>query len=145
MARAVAPATGATPAQLPAGAHHVGVGPKLTELLDRWAAEKKPGADTMADWSLAVSRLMDAVVSRIGRAFANTSAPAVVEVNLRIRVEPTPRDAVIAAYEKDVDRTLIRENLRLSLEQRLTKLRHWQESMGAIRGTAQRRKRRRKS
>jgi hypothetical protein len=31
-------------------------------------------------------------------------------------------DPVIEAYKKDVDRTLIRENLKLSVEQRLKKL-----------------------
>jgi predicted signal transduction protein with EAL and GGDEF domain len=31
-------------------------------------------------------------------------------------------DPVIEAYKKDVDRTLIRENLKLSAEQRLTNL-----------------------
>ncbi|MEX2317319.1 MAG: hypothetical protein WD669_09225 [Pirellulales bacterium] len=31
-------------------------------------------------------------------------------------------DAEIAAYKKDVDRTLLRENLKLSVEQRLLQL-----------------------
>lgn len=31
-------------------------------------------------------------------------------------------DAVIAAYKRDVDRTLLRENLRLTPEERLRKL-----------------------
>ena len=33
-----------------------------------------------------------------------------------------PRDPVIEAYKKDVDRTLIRENLKLTVEQRLDNL-----------------------
>ncbi|MGI8656143.1 MAG: hypothetical protein ACR2LC_13115 [Pyrinomonadaceae bacterium] len=36
-------------------------------------------------------------------------------------------DPVIAAYKKDVDRTLIRENLRLSVEERFIKLMRLQE------------------
>ena len=36
-----------------------------------------------------------------------------------IRFEPDP---VIEAYKKDIDRTLIRENLKLTAEQRLLKL-----------------------
>lgn len=36
-------------------------------------------------------------------------------------------DPVIEAYKKDVDRTLIRENLRLSVEQRFEQLRRLQE------------------
>jgi len=33
-------------------------------------------------------------------------------------------DPVIEAYKKDVDRTLIRENLRLTVQQRIDKLIH---------------------
>lgn len=33
-----------------------------------------------------------------------------------------PVDPVIEAYKKDVDRTLIRENLRLTVQQRLERL-----------------------
>ena len=36
-------------------------------------------------------------------------------------------DPVIDAYKKDVDRTLIRENLRLTVEQRITNLMKLQE------------------
>lgn len=36
-------------------------------------------------------------------------------------------DPVIEAYKKDVDRTLIRENLRLSVEERFEKLMRLQE------------------
>jgi len=39
-------------------------------------------------------------------------------------IEPDP---VIEAYKKDVDRTLIRENLRLTVEQRLENLVRLQE------------------
>jgi len=35
---------------------------------------------------------------------------------------PVPIDPVIEAYKKDVDRTLIRQNLRLTPEERLLKL-----------------------
>jgi len=40
------------------------------------------------------------------------------------QLEPDP---VIEAYKKDVDRTLIRENLRLSFEERLESLMRLQE------------------
>ncbi len=40
-----------------------------------------------------------------------------------------PPDPVIEVYKKDVDRTLLRENLKLTIEQRLIKL---QESMDAM-------------
>ncbi len=35
---------------------------------------------------------------------------------------PFPRDPVIEAYKKDIDRTLIRENLKLSVEERFERL-----------------------
>ena len=35
---------------------------------------------------------------------------------------PLPRDPVIEAYKKDIDLTLIRENPKLSVEDRLRKL-----------------------
>ncbi len=42
----------------------------------------------------------------------------------RPTIEPDP---VINAYKKDIDRTLIRENLRLSVEQRFEELMKLQE------------------
>jgi hypothetical protein len=44
--------------------------------------------------------------------------------------DPTPSkiyDPVIESYKKDIDRTLIRENLRLSVEERFIKLMKLQE------------------
>lgn len=35
---------------------------------------------------------------------------------------PFPKDPVIEAYKKDVDRTLLRENLKLTVTQRFEKL-----------------------
>ena len=37
-------------------------------------------------------------------------------------LEPPPPDPVIEAYKKDVDRTLLRENLKLTPEERIRKL-----------------------
>lgn len=45
-------------------------------------------------------------------------------------------DPVVEAYKKDVDRTLIRENLRLSVEQRFDKLMKLQEFAEELRGAA---------
>lgn len=36
--------------------------------------------------------------------------------------EPPPPDPVIEAYKRDLDRTLLRANLRLSVEERLLRL-----------------------
>ena len=35
---------------------------------------------------------------------------------------PLPRDPVVEAYKKDVDRTLIRENLKLTPDERVRKM-----------------------
>ena len=46
---------------------------------------------------------------------------------MRRQDESFEPDPVIEAYKRDVDRTLIRENLRLSVEERLEKLARLQE------------------
>ena len=47
-----------------------------------------------------------------------------------------PPDPVIEAYKKDIDRTLFRENLRLTIEQRIRKLEAFMRSLESIRGSA---------
>lgn len=51
---------------------------------------------------------------------------------------PDAFDPVIEAYKKDVDRTLIRENLKLSYRQRLKKLERAAAAMIQWRGAARR-------
>jgi hypothetical protein len=46
---------------------------------------------------------------------------------MRRQDETFEPDPVIEAYKRDVDRTLIRENLRLSVEERFEKLMRLQE------------------
>jgi transcriptional regulator with XRE-family HTH domain len=48
-----------------------------------------------------------------------------------LRLELVPRtvpDAVVLSYKKDVDRTLLRENLRKPVDQRLRTLSEWQQA-----------------
>jgi hypothetical protein len=45
-------------------------------------------------------------------------------------------DPVIEAYKKDVDRTLLRENLKLTVEQRIRKAQRFHQSIEAWRGAA---------
>lgn len=47
-----------------------------------------------------------------------------------------PPDPVIEAYKKDVDRTLLHENLKLTVEQRIRKLEAFMRSLESIRGSA---------
>jgi hypothetical protein len=50
-----------------------------------------------------------------------------------------PPDPVIEAYKKDIDRTLLRETLKLTPGQRLAKLQEFMKSMAKLRGGARRR------
>jgi hypothetical protein len=45
-------------------------------------------------------------------------------------------DPVIEAYKRDVDRTLLRENLKLTVDQRARKMLDFIKAMDAIRGIA---------
>lgn len=47
--------------------------------------------------------------------------------------EQLDKDPVIEAYKRDVDRTLIRENLRLTVEERFEKLRRLQQFAAELR------------
>ena len=55
----------------------------------------------------------------------------------RVDVSLAP-DAVIDAYKRDIDRTLIRENLKLTPDERLRKLQSFMEFVGALRGAPRR-------
>jgi len=62
----------------------------------------------------------------------------------RRRYAPGPErpDPVIAAYEKDIDRTLILRRLRLSFEERLLALESWMKDIEVLKGAARRPRRR---
>ena len=47
-------------------------------------------------------------------------------------------DPVVEFYKKDIDRTLLRENLKLTVQQRLDKLERFMKDLQAIRGAARR-------
>ena len=47
-----------------------------------------------------------------------------------------PPDPVVEHYKKDVDRTLLRENLRLTPQQRLEKLMSFMRSLERLRAAA---------
>jgi hypothetical protein len=54
-------------------------------------------------------------------------------------------DPVIEAYKKDVDRTLLRENLKLTVEQRIRKAINFHESLAEWRAAGERARRKEKS
>jgi len=49
-----------------------------------------------------------------------------------------PPDPVIEAYKKDIDRTLLRENLKRSPAERLQRLQDFVQTMAMLRGAARR-------
>ncbi|PYR58826.1 MAG: hypothetical protein DMF91_16205 [Acidobacteria bacterium] len=49
-----------------------------------------------------------------------------------------PPDPVIEAYKKDIDRTLLRETLKLTPAQRLQRLQDVVQTMAILRGAARR-------
>lgn len=57
---------------------------------------------------------------------------------MNILDQPIEPDPVIEAYKKDVDRTLIRENLKLSPEARLLKLMELQRFAEELRAAGRR-------
>lgn len=64
-------------------------------------------------------------------------------LRIRIEVERERADPVLEAFEKDIDRTLVRRALRMSPEERLRALERWANSTEKLRGAAQRSKRER--
>ena len=53
---------------------------------------------------------------------------------------PPTADSVIEAYKKDIDRTLLRENLKLSIQQRFENLMQLQRFAQELQGAGQFRK-----
>ena len=63
--------------------------------------------------------------------------------DLRLELVPkTVPDQVIAAYKRDVDRTLLRENLRKSIDERLRSMTEAQASVAALQRAVQARNKR---
>lgn len=61
---------------------------------------------------------------------------------MKPRTEPEialPSDPVIEAFKKDIDRTLLRENLKRTPEQRLERLQDFAQAMLQLQGAARRR------
>lgn len=57
------------------------------------------------------------------------------------KAKTIPVDPVIEAYKKDIDRTLIRENLKLSVEERFIKLMQLQKFAEELRKAGRKAKR----
>lgn len=53
--------------------------------------------------------------------------------------DPSSLDEIIEVYKKDVDRTLIRENLKLTPDERVRKMLRFRDTVLQIQGAAKRR------
>lgn len=56
-------------------------------------------------------------------------------------MKPFPPDPVIEVYKRDIDRTLLRENLKLTPEQRLRKLEQLQRAAEELHQAGRKRRR----
>ena len=63
-------------------------------------------------------------------------APRASRFAVEVSLDPDP---VIEAYKRDVDRTLIRENLKLTPDERLRRLQSFMQSLAELRGAVRRR------
>lgn len=59
---------------------------------------------------------------------ARCAAAAGFDIKLELVPREAPADAVVRRYKQDVDRSLLRENLRKPVNQRLRSLGEWQEA-----------------
>jgi transcriptional regulator with XRE-family HTH domain len=67
---------------------------------------------------------------------------AALGFSLEVVVNPLPAaDPVVERYKIDVDRTLLRENLRRSVEERIRTLAEWQENVAELEQAARKAKR----
>jgi len=80
---------------------------------------------------------LDEIVDRARRAVQG-QARAGQDGSLLLRLEmgAEPSDPVVAVYMRDVDRTLVRQSLRMTHEDRLRALQDWLNATGEARGAA---------
>ena len=87
------------------------------------------------------------LVARLERAGANPTLrtleklAAAAGFTLRVHLEPVaPSDPVVERYLHDVDRTLLRENLKRSVDERIRSLGEWQQATAALQAATRRAK-----
>lgn len=84
-------------------------------------------------------------IARAERAGANPTVRTLAALaaasgfTLRIVLEPLDAaDAVVERYKRDVDRTLLRENLKRTVDERVRSLAQWQGDVAALREATRR-------
>ena len=85
------------------------------------------------------------VIARLERAGSNptvqtlTSIAGAAGFRVRMILEPmTLPDPVVERYKQDVDRTLLRENLKRSVDERIRSLGEWQEVTSQLQAATKR-------
>jgi hypothetical protein len=96
------------------------------EILPAWRSRRRPGAEA------AGSSRRDRARAAFGHAVG------VREPGVSYAPGPERPDPVLAAYEKEIDRTLILRRLRLSFEERLLALESWMKDIEVLKGAARR-------
>jgi hypothetical protein len=83
---------------------------------------------------------LDIVAARVHQAIRQhgETGSAAPRVRLVVEIEPAAADPVLAVYERDIDRTLVRQALRMTHEQRLRALQGLIDGAEQIRGAAKR-------
>lgn len=69
-------------------------------------------------------------------------SPQIFSVHFKMSVTPTA-DPVVKAYARDVDRSILRENLKLTVEERFLRFEAFMEGVEALRGAVAKRSGRR--
>lgn len=79
---------------------------------------------------------LDETIERVRRFARESAQDPGSPLRLHLELGRESADPVIEAYMKDIDRSLVRQNLRRSFEERLMSLQGWANDMEAIRGAA---------
>ena len=87
----------------------------------------------------AASGTTQSAIARLEQAQSNPTVATLVRsaaaAGCRVEIALVPSlapDAVIERYKRDIDRTLLRENLRLSHDQRVRSLGEWQVALHSV-------------
>lgn len=97
------------------------LGALLQEARSRTGLSQRALADRAAVPQSSVGRIEAGLVSPSFETIERLLAAAGFELNAEINPQPVD-DAVVAAYRKDIDRTLLRENLKKTSEERVRSL-----------------------
>jgi transcriptional regulator with XRE-family HTH domain len=97
----------------------------IQEARDRASLTQRELAERVGTSQPAIAKLEQGGTNPTIDTLARCAAAAGYDLRLELVPRPAP-DAVVARYKIDVDRTLLRENLREPVDRRLRTLSEWQ-------------------